>query len=165
MSFFKPWKKDIHQQIHALLSGKGINYEHPKEDRNVFVFHSDVDEHAITCILVVNLPANILRFNAYILRGIPKAKYFEVYDYMARVNELLPYGAFHLDPDEALIKSTTTLIMDKAEVTYDQLERLCFNNLLNVHAYQMGLYGVLYKDWTGLDAFLKVRNLETGVLN
>lgn len=165
MNFFNPWKKDIHRQIHALLKGKGINYENPDGNANVFVFHSDVDDHVVSCPLDVNLPANILTFVAYLRQPDPKHKHCAVYEYLVRINVHTLYGAFHLNPDDSLVKCATTLIIDKAEILYDQLERLCFNNMMHVKAFQMSIYGILNNDWTGLEAYQKVRNIKTGALN
>jgi hypothetical protein len=63
---------------------------------------------------------------------------------IARFNEKIWYGSFEFSFEFNIISLVTTLPIDNASISYEQLERLCFNNLLNVHYFQSGFEKLLH---------------------
>jgi hypothetical protein len=123
----------IPDQISGLLTDKGIDY---KKDGTVFNFQANVDERIIGCNLVCDMDNSLLKFSAIFYDKVPNDKISGILELMARINGILAYGAFAFNFNHNMITCITTIPFDNAVLSYEQLERLCFNNLVNVNDYQ-----------------------------
>ena len=81
----------------------------------------------------------------------------ECLELMARFNEKIWYGAFEFSFEYNLVSSVTTLPIDNSTISYEQLERLCFNNLLNVHFFQNGSEKLITKN-------LKIEDISNEII-
>ena len=153
-------KKNIFDQISELLTGKGIKFNRPPHDNALFQFEADVDERVIHCVLVCDINVSLLTFVAYLQNPIPKEKFPEILEFITRINRDIWYGSFQINFEEdsfGYVRCKTTLPIDNAIVSYEQLERLCFNNLLHVNNYQNGFSQILTKNVSPKNALEEIR--------
>lgn len=153
-------EKSIFDQISELLTAKGIKYNRPSHDNALFQFDANVDERVIQCVLVCDLSNSLLTFVAYLQDQIPEELLPEIVEFIARINKDVWYGSFHLDFEGGAIgyaSCKTTLPIDNAIVSYEQLERLCFNNLVHVNNYQNGFSRILNESISAEEALEEIR--------
>lgn len=141
-------KKDptIFEQISDLLSGKGIKFERVGAELQLFKFEANVDERLIRCMLDCDTNRSLLTFSAFLPFQMPNDKIGQCLELMARFNEKIWYGGFQFSFEYNVVSLVTTLPVDNAYISYEQLERLCFNNLLNMHYFQIGFERLLKND-------------------
>jgi len=140
---FKRKDTIIFEQVSALLSGKGIKFRRDGGEGQLFKFEANVDERVIGCLLTCDMNRSLLTFSAILPYRIPNNKMVESLELIARFNEKIWYGAFEFSFEYNVVSFVTTLPIDNAFISYEQLERLCFNNLLNVHFFQEGFEKLL----------------------
>jgi hypothetical protein len=139
------------------LQGKGLNIDKDPNDENVLKFEADVDEKVIRCMIVCNFDYSLLTFCAILPEEIHEERLPKVLELMARVNESMWYGTFVINFETLILSCVTTLPFNNARISNEQLERLCFNNLLNIHHFQDGFSKVNTTDLTPAEAFLMLK--------
>jgi len=140
---FKKKEPNIFEQIADLLHGKGIKFRNQTGEGQIFNFEANVGERIIGCTL----------------NSIPSNKIAECLELMARFNEKIWYGGFEFSFEHNLVSLVTTLPIDNALISYEQLERLCFNNLLNVHFFQDGFESLIVNNFKVEDIYNKIINI------
>ena len=153
-------EKSIFDQISELLTAKGIKYNRPSHDNALFQFDANVGERVIQCVLVCDLNTSLLTFAAYLQNQISEELLPEIVEFIARINKDVWYGSFHLDFEGGSVgyaSCKTTLPIDNAIVSYEQLERLCFNNLVHVNNYQNGFSRILNESISAEEALEEIR--------
>lgn len=150
-------QKIIFDQISELLTGKGIKFRREGGEGQFYKFEANVDERVIGCMLNCDLNRKLLTFSAILLYQIPNNKMLECLELMARFNEKIWYGAFEFSFEYNLVSSVTTLPIDNSTISYEQLERLCFNNLVNVHFFQNGFEKLITKN-------LKIEDISNEII-
>ena len=140
----KKKEPNIFEQISELLLAKGIKF---RKEGEIFKFEANVDERIIGCMLVCDMTRSLLIFSAVLPYQIPKNRMLEFIEMIARFNEKIWYGSFEFSFEYNMISLVTTLPIDNAAISYEQLERLCFNNLLNVHYFQFGFEKILNSEF------------------
>ena len=140
---FKKKEPKLFEQISDLLLGKGIKFTREGKNGHIYKFEADVDERVIGCMLICDMNISLLTFTAILPFQIPNERLFEFLEMIARFNEKMWYGSFEFSFEFNIIILLTTLPVDNATISYEQLERLCFNNLLNVHYFQAGFEKIL----------------------
>ncbi len=139
---------------------KGIKFRRAPHDNALFQFESNVDERVIQCILVCDINGSLISFAAYLQKPIPEEKLPEILEFISRINRDIWYGSFQINFEGDFtghVRCKTTLPIDNAIVSYEQLERLCFNNLLHVYNYQNGFSQILNKNLSPKDALEEIR--------
>jgi hypothetical protein len=157
---FSEKEKNIFDQISELLTGKGIQFSRAQHDNALFQFEANVDERVIQCILVCDIYGSLISFAAYLQKPIPEEKLPEILEFITRINRDIWYGSFQINFEgdfAGYVRCKTTLPIDNAIVSYEQLERLCFNNLLHVNNYQNGFSQILNKNLSPKDALEEIR--------
>lgn len=156
MNLFKKKEKNVFTLISKLLTDKGIKFKRPSYDDALFEFDADVDGNITKCVLVCDVSnVSLMTFVAFLSIRIPDEKLPEVFELIARINRLVWYGSFQINFEGDLknvVRCKTTLPIDKATISYEQIERLCFNNLLHVHTYQNCFSKVIYNNVSPKDA-------------
>ena len=153
-------EKNIFDQISELLTGKGIKFSRAPHDNALFQFETNVDERVIQCVLVCDINVSLLTFAAYLQNPIPEEKLPEILEFITRINRDIWYGSFQINFEGDFaghVRCKTTLPIDNAIVSYEQLERLCLNNLLHVNNYQNGFSQILNKNVSPKDALEEIR--------
>jgi hypothetical protein len=153
-------QKIIFDQISELLTKKGIKFRRASHDDAIFQFEANVDERVIQCILVCDINVSLLTFAAYLQYSIPEERLSEIIEFITRINRDIWYGSFEINFEGDFVghvRCKTSLPIDNAIVSFEQLERLCFNNLMHVYNYQNGFSHILNKYVTPKDALEAVR--------
>jgi hypothetical protein len=156
---FKKKEPNIFEQIADLLHGKGIKFRNQTGEGQIFNFEANVGERIIGCTLNCDIKRKLLTFSAILLNPIPSNKIAECLELMARFNEKIWYGGFEFSFEHNLVSLVTTLPIDNALISYEQLERLCFNNLLNVHFFQDGFESLIVNNFKVEDIYNKIINI------
>ena len=141
---FKNKELNLFAQISELLLGKGIKFRRDGDNGRLYKFEANVDDRVIGCMLVCDINRSLLTFSSILPYQIPNDKLLEFLEMIARFNEKIWYGSFEFSFEFNIISLVTTLPIDNASISYEQLERLCFNNLLNVHYFQSGFEKLLH---------------------
>lgn len=149
---------DLFVQIAELLNGKGIIFRRDENDEAVFRFEADIEGKVIKCILVCDQALKLLTFVAFIPNKIPVNIYPAALELIARINEDVKYGSFQLNIKIGIISCITTLPFNNAKISFEQLERLCFNNLLHVSEYQCVFFRVLEEYLTPDELFNEIKS-------
>ena len=160
MGQFGKKENDIFEQISELLTGKGIKFTRAPHDNALFQFEANVDERAIQCVLVCDTNVSLLTFAAYLQNPIPEENFPKILEYITRINRDIWYGSFQINFEGDFVghvRCKTTLPIDNAIISYEQLERLCFNNLVHVNNYQNGFSQILNKNVSPKDALEEIR--------
>jgi hypothetical protein len=153
-------EKNIFDQISELLTGKGIRYTRAPHDNALFQFEANIDERVIQCILVCDINVSLITFAAYLQDPIPEEKRTEILEFITRINRDIWYGSFQINFEgdlPGLVRCKTTLPIDNAIVSYEQIERLCFNNLVHVNNYQDGFLQIVKNNLSPKDALEEIR--------
>lgn len=157
---FRKKENNIFEQISELLKRKGIKFRRSEHDDALFEFEANIDERIIQCVLVCDINVSLLTFVAYLQNPITEEKFQEILEFITRINRDIWYGSFQINFEGdlvGLVRCKTTLPIDNAVISHEQLERLCFNNLVHVNNYQNGFFKIIHENVSPKDALTEIR--------